>query len=156
MLLGKDGCRTKKCNLFLLTDRFEGSSKRNFCFTKTNIPTQETIHRFCLHHIAFHIFNRYRLVACKWVFKFCFKLFLHAGVFTKLIRDFMFTFTVKIDQTLRNVFDTLFDLCLGLLPIIGSKRVQFRDDAFSGYELTYQLELFQRDIQTAVITINDV
>ncbi len=80
MLEGKNGGWHKHCYLFTVGNRLESSPDGDFCFSETDISTDQAIHRMSILHIVLDRRRGALLVRSILIHERRFELFLHIGV----------------------------------------------------------------------------
>ena len=73
-------CWDQNRNLFPVRCSFESSSHRNFCFTKTYVATDQTIHHGIVFHVFFYVDGCFFLIGSVFVNKTCFKFILEISI----------------------------------------------------------------------------
>ena len=155
MLLCKDCCRNQIDHLFTLLYCFECRTDRNFCFSESDIATDQTVHDLVTFHIFFHSLDRHHLVFCLFKREHLFKFPLPDSIFSIDITILFLSRRIQLHQIPCNLFYRTAHLCLGPVPFLRSQLVQFRFLGIGTCIFLDQIQLRCRDIKISALCIRN-
>ncbi|MNZ61357.1 hypothetical protein D3C78_794500 [compost metagenome] len=156
MLLCKDRCRHKHGNLLAFNCRFKGGSNRNFCFTVSNIPAQETVHRTSLFHILLDFFDCPNLVPCLFIRKHIFKFLLLRRILLKGVARRCLPLSIQLDQIIRDILYRRTDFIFHTSPFITAELVYFRLLILRAHIFLNKINLLNRHRQLIAACIQNM
>ena len=155
MLLCKDCCRNQIDHLFTLLYCFECRTDRNFCFSESDIATDQTVHDLVAFHIFFHSLDRHHLVFCLFKREHLFEFPLPDSIFSIDITILFLSRRIQLHQIPCNLFYRTAHLCLGPVPFLRSQLVQFRFLGIGTCIFLDQIQLRCRDIKISALCIRN-
>src|SRR5690606_32689587 len=94
MLQGEDGCRNQYRNLLTIGNSFKRGTYCHLCLAKTNITTNQSVHRMWRFHILLHVIGSLFLVGRILVDEGSLQFALQVSVGAKRIAGLGLTFGV--------------------------------------------------------------
>ena len=155
MLERQNSCRNNDCNLLTGSHGLENSTHSNFCFAKPNISANKSIHRLFAFHIRFYIIYRFHLIRSFGVFKCLFHLNLPICVRQKLNTLLHFTFCIKTQKIICNLFNFFLNPSFGILPIFSAHSGKFWFYSAGTTITNKQIYLFSRNMQSVFVCVFD-
>ena len=147
IMLERKNCRRhNNRNLFTWCNCFKNPTHCNFSFTKTNIATNQPIHRLFTFHISFYIIYSFHLIRSFRVFKSFFHLNLPSRIRQELNTVLHFTFCVQSQQIISNLFDLFFNTSFSVFPIFSAHSGKFWFDRTWSTITDKQIYLFSRNM----------
>ena len=153
MLERQNSCRNNDCNLLSGSHSLKNSTHSNFCLTKPDITANKPIHRLFTFHIGLNIVYRLHLIRSFGVFKRFFHLNLPICVRQKLNSMLHFTFCIKSQKIIRNLFNLFFDTGFGIFPIFSAHSRKFRFYSAGSTIAHKQVNLLSRNMQPVFVCI---
>ena len=124
MLKSQYCCRHEHCHLFRVACRLECCSHSHFRFSKSHIPTDESVHRPRAFHVAFHIIGCRQLVGCILIKEACLEFVLHIIVRTESEAFFSASPCIQFDEVACDLLDFVLGPLLHSFPGSSSESAQ--------------------------------
>ena len=155
MLLCKNRCRNQIDYLLTLLYSFECRTDCNLRLTKSNIPTDQTIHDLMTFHIFFYSLDRHHLIFRLFKRKHLFKFSLPYCIFSVDITILLLSCRIQLHQISCNLFYGTAHPGLGPIPLLGSQLIQLWFLCIGTGIFLYQIQLCCRDIEIPALCIRD-
>ncbi len=125
----------------------KSSANCNFCFAKTNITTDQSVHRIFAFHILFDGSRCGRLVGRIFIHKRGFEFVLQIIVGRERKTACRFSQSIEFDKLGGDVFDFLFGCFFEVLPRIRSEPIEFGRRTVFAHKTGYFMQRIDRNVQ---------
>ena len=155
VLLGEDGRRYEKGDLFVVDHGLEGGADGDLGLSETDVAADNAVHGFVLHQVVQDLTNDPLLPVRLLVFEALLHLPEKLVVGRKGVPLSELALRVELDQFLRDVLDVLLDPALRVPPVAGAELVYLGFRLLSTDILLDKLQRIDRHVKPVFILILD-